>query len=177
MIIDLFFAMLMVLAIFKGYSRGLILGFLSFAGFFIGLAAAMQMSAVVANYISNTTGTNGKWLPFVAFALVFAATVFLVNMVGSLLQKTMQAAMLGWANRLSGILLFAAIYSILFSLAIFFLSRMQIIPKDVMTQSMVYPFLKNLAPAVIDVIGIVLPFVADAFEDLKEFFAKLAEKA
>ena len=53
MIIDLIFAVVIVLAIFKGYQRGLIVGLFSLVAVIIGLAAAMKLSAVVAKYIGE----------------------------------------------------------------------------------------------------------------------------
>ena len=177
MIIDLFFAVLMAIAIFKGYSKGVIMALLSFASFFVALIAATKLSSVVAGYISAETGSNGKWLPFLSFLLVFIAVAFLIRFVGRLLQKTIETVMLGWANRLSGILLYATIFSIIFSVILYYIEKMQLLPQDILEASFVYPFLRDLGPAVIEGIGKVLPFVKEAFNDLQHFFEKLAEKS
>jgi membrane protein required for colicin V production len=46
MILDLVFAVLIILAIIKGYQRGLIVGIFSLIAIIIGLAAAIKLSAV-----------------------------------------------------------------------------------------------------------------------------------
>ena len=51
MIIDIAFAIVMILAIFKGFSKGFIVGIFSLLAFIIGLAAALKLSVVVANYL------------------------------------------------------------------------------------------------------------------------------
>ncbi|MFZ1856027.1 MAG: CvpA family protein, partial [Chitinophagaceae bacterium] len=51
MLIDLIFAVILVLAILKGYQRGLVIGLFSLVAVIIGLAAAMKLSTVVAGYI------------------------------------------------------------------------------------------------------------------------------
>ncbi len=60
MIIDIAFALLMVLAIFKGLRKGLILGIFSLLAFLIGLAAALKLSAVVAVYLNDKAGALSK---------------------------------------------------------------------------------------------------------------------
>ena len=51
MIIDIVFVIIMILAIFKGLSKGLMLGIFSLLAFIIGLAAALKLSVVVAAYL------------------------------------------------------------------------------------------------------------------------------
>ena len=54
MILDLIFAVILILAVFRGYQRGLIVGIFSFIAIIIGLAAAIKLSAVVAGYIGES---------------------------------------------------------------------------------------------------------------------------
>ena len=71
MIIDLIFAVLMVLAVIQGYRRGLIVAIFSFVSIIVGLAAAMKLSTVVAEYIGHSVKISDKWLPIISFIVVF----------------------------------------------------------------------------------------------------------
>ena len=104
----------MVMAVFKGLKKGFIIAFFSVIAFILGLAAAIKLSATMATYLQNSVSISGKWLPFVSFAIVFLVVVLLVNIGGKLLQKTFEFAMLGWLNRLGGIL-YIILYLIIFS--------------------------------------------------------------
>lgn len=177
MIIDIIFAVLMAIAVFKGYSRGVIVAALSFAGFFIGLIAAMQLSATAASYITAGTGSSGKWLPFLSFLLVFFIVAFLIRMVARLLQKSIEAIQLGWANRLSGILLYAIIFSIVYSVALYYVQKLHLLPQETLAASFVYPFLRDLAPSVLNGLGQVFPFVKNAVQVLQEFFREAGKHA
>jgi len=53
MFVDVIFVILMVMALFKGYTRGLIVAVFSFGAFLIGLAAALKLSAVVAQRLQD----------------------------------------------------------------------------------------------------------------------------
>ena len=114
MLIDLIFAALMMMAIFKGYQKGLIIAVFSIIAFILGLAAALKLSAIVADHLKDSISVSAKWLPFIAFALVFFTVVILVRLGAKLIEKAFQVVLLGWLNRIGGILLYATLYIIIF---------------------------------------------------------------
>lgn len=177
MFLDIVFAVAMVFAIFKGYSKGLIIALFSVAGFIIGLAAALKLSAVVASYGVQSLGYGAKWMPFLAFIVVMLLVMLLVRLIAKAVQRSFEHVMLGWANRIGGVLLFAFIYATILSVIIFFLRQTKIISDETAASSLTYPFLKMLGPIVIDGIGKVIPVFQNVFSDLKQFFGKVAGKA
>src|SRR5687767_589283 len=120
MFIDFLFCILLVMAIFKGYGRGLIVAVFSLLAFFIGLVAAMKLSASVAGWLQESTGTTGAWMPFIAFILVMIVVMLLIRVGAKLVEKTVQLAMMGWLNRLGGILFYTLMYMMLFSIVLFY---------------------------------------------------------
>ncbi len=176
MIIDIFFVLLLLMACFKGYSKGLIVALFSIIGFIAGLAAALKLSAYAAEKLSGSFNASGKWLPFVSFLLVFLAVVLLVNLGARLLQKSVEMIMLGWANRLGGILLFIILYSILLSIFLFYAVQLHFLSDEAIAASATYPYLKPIGPAVIDGLGSVIPIFKNMFTELQEFFGKLPEQ-
>jgi uncharacterized membrane protein required for colicin V production len=62
MLLDLVLVVIMIVAIIKGYQRGLIVGVFSLVGIIIGLAAAIKLSAVVAGYIGKAITISHTWL-------------------------------------------------------------------------------------------------------------------
>ena len=119
MLIDITFAFLMLVAAIKGLRKGLILGIFSAIGFIIGLAAALKLSAVVATYLGKNVISATKWLPFISFFLVFMIVVFLVGLGARFIRKTIDLAMLGWIDRLGGMVLYLIIYTIIGSVLLF----------------------------------------------------------
>ena len=102
MLLDVILIVLLVLAAVKGYQRGLIVGLFSFIAIIIGLAAAMKLSTAVASYIGEAIKVSDQWLPVISFAIVFIIVVLLVRLGANMLQRSTEAVMLGWANRLGG---------------------------------------------------------------------------
>src|SRR3982751_1020087 len=110
MIIDIIVIGLMIMAIFKGIQRGFIVALFSMIAFVVGLIAAVKLSTVVAAWLDDSINVSARWLPFLAFMLVFIVVVLLVRLLAALLQSTLELAMLGWANRLAGVLLYMVMY-------------------------------------------------------------------
>lgn len=174
MMIDVIFAVAMVFAIFKGYSKGLIVALFSVAGFVIGLAAALKLSSVLAAYFAQNMGAdNARWLPFFSFIVIMLLVMFLVRMLAGFVQKTFEFAMLGWINRLGGILLYAFSYSVFLSVLLFYAKKMGLVSDTGASASVVYPYLKELGPKVMEWIGVVVPWFKNIFTDLKDFFGKV----
>ena len=176
MSIDFAFLVVMIIAVFKGYSKGLIVGIFSFIAFIIGLAAALKLSAIVAHHLESGTGISGKWLPVISFAFVFIIVVFLVNIGARILKKTISMAMLGWVDRLGGIILYIILYTIIFSVLLFFGTKTLIIKPETIAASHVYNFVSPWGPKVIDSLGKILPVFKGLFSQLESFFDNIGHK-
>ncbi len=176
MFIDIFFAILFILACLKGYKKGLIVGLISMIAFVIGLAAALKLSTVVATRLHSQTNLSAKWLPVISFMLVFIIVVILVNLCANMLQKTVELVKLGWVNKVGGMIFFILMFSIIFSIFLFFAIQLHLIKNEVISESRCYTFIKPLGPGVIDQMGIIIPFFKDMFSQLEQFFSSIANK-
>ncbi len=90
MLIDIIAVILLLMAVFKGLRKGLIVAVFSFLAFIIGLAAALKLSTVMAAYIGDNVAVSQRWLPFIAFIVVFFIVVLLVRLGGKFLQGFVQ---------------------------------------------------------------------------------------
>ncbi|MEO7444022.1 MAG: CvpA family protein [Ferruginibacter sp.] len=176
MFIDVVFILLMVWAIIKGLRKGLIVALFSFLAFFVGLAAALKLSTVVAARLGSASGESSRFLPLLSFILVFLAVAFLVSLAGRLLQKTFEVAMLGWANRIGGIIFYILLYSMTFSILLFYISQLHLISAETQSTSIFYGYLQPLAPAVMNALGKIIPFFSNMFTQLQGFFQQHSGK-
>ena len=87
MFIDFIVVVLLIIAIFKGLSKGLIVGIFSFLAIIIGLAAALKLSALAASYLGENVNISQRWLPVIAFAVVFIIIVLLVRLAAKALAE------------------------------------------------------------------------------------------
>ncbi len=177
MLIDVIFAILMLLALYKGLSKGLIVALFSVAGFIIGLAAALKLSSLVAAKLALQIDGAGKWLPVVSFLIVFIAVAFLVNFCGRLIQKMFETVMLGWVNKIGGALLYMLLYSIIISIFLFYAVQLHLVKTETTNASAIYPFIQPLGPKVISGFAIVIPWFKDMFAQLQHFFEGVSASA
>lgn len=94
-----------------------------------------------------------------------------------LIKKTIDLAMLGWLDRLGGMLLYIVIYTIIFSVILFFAEKILLLKADVIANSVVYKYVSPWGPKVIDNLGKIIPFFKDMFTQLEHFFEGIAKKA
>ncbi len=176
MTIDIIFCVLMLIAVFKGLQRGLIVAVFSVIACVVGLAAAIKLSAVAASHLKADMQIHSKWLPILSFILVFVAVVFIVRWIANLLQTAVGLAFMGWLNKLGGAILYAALFTAVYSVVLFYGSRSHIISSSVIASSYTYKFIAPWGPAVINEIGKIVPVFRDMFSELERFFANIAQK-
>jgi len=174
--IDIIFAILMIIACIRGYQKGLIIALFSIVAFIIGLAAALKLSVVVSAWLSTNTNAGARWLPFISFALVFLAVTLLVIWGGKLIEKTFQMALLGWVNRIGGMVFFAALYIIIFSVFLFYAEKVHLLKPATIQSSQCYSFIQPWGPVVINNFGKLIPVFKDMFSDLETFFDSVGNK-
>jgi len=176
MVIDLIFICILLTALFKGLRNGLLVAVFSLVGWIVGLAAALKLSASVANYLREQAHWDSKWLPILSFLAVFIAVALLIRWGAAIIQKGVELAMLGWLNKIGGVVLYAVLYILLFSVVLFYGTQMHLVTEDAIKGSRTYAFIQPWGPVVIDGIGKFLPFLKDVFHDLETFFEHVGEK-
>ena len=174
--IDVLFLLFILLAVFKGLRQGFLLAVFSAAAFIVGLAAAVKLSAAVAGYLKDSIHVSARWLPVLAFIGVFLGVVLLVRGGARLLEAAVDLAMMGWLNKLAGILLYALIYTIILSVLLFYAVQVHIISGSTLSSSVTYPVIRPWGPVVIDGFGKFVPVFKGMFVQLEDFFGRLHNK-
>lgn len=176
MLLDIIFAIIVILAVLQGYRNGLIVGLFSLVAIIIGLAAAMKLSTVLTGMLGTSTGISQEWLPLISFAIIFLVVLLLVRWVAKLIEKSVEIAMLGWVNKLGGVVFYVAIYAIVFSVVLFYLERMKVIQPEMIQKSITYSFVQPWGPKAINGFGAIIPIFKDLFGELEQFFEKIAHE-
>jgi membrane protein required for colicin V production len=174
MIIDFIAIGLIVLALVKGFRKGFVVAFFSLLAFFIGLAAALKLSAMVAEYLGTSTNISQRWLPILAFTLVFFAVVFLVRLGAKAIEGVLGMIMLGWLNKLGGIAFYLLLYLFIYSIVLFYATQLKILKQETIQTSSTYYFIYPVAQVLMDALGSVIPIFKNMFGKLENFFDSLA---
>ena len=174
MIIDIVFVILLALAIIRGISRGFIVAIFSFIAIIIGVAAAMKLSFIVTGWLQESFNTGKQWLPILSFLIVFIGVVLLIRWLANLIQAAINIVTLGWLNKLGGILLYMLIYLFVYSILLFYLTKMGFITYETISTSRTYPLVEPFGVKAIEILGNIIPVFKDIFQQLSDFFEKIA---
>ncbi len=174
MIIDILFLLLLIMSVLRGYKRGFVVAIFSFLAVIIGLAAAMKLSVAVAGWLERNMHINEKWLPFISFILVMIGVILLVKWLAGILHTAIEFVLLGWLDKLCGILLYAFLYITVYSIVLFYVVQMGWINAETRDSSRVYAFIEPLGPKAVNMVSYIIPFFKNMFQDLENFFASFA---
>jgi membrane protein required for colicin V production len=176
MILDIIVLAAVGMAIFQGMRKGLVVAIFSFVALLVGIAAAIKCSALAGSYLSEHLHTDSKWTPVVGFLLVFFIAVLLVRLGGKFIESLVEMATLGWVNKIGGVLFYILLYLMVVSIGIFYAEKSGIAGAHHFEGSVTYPWVEPWGPAVIDLLGMVIPWFKGMFTELESFFESLARK-
>lgn len=173
MFIDLVVLITVVLALVKGYSKGVIMALFNTLSLIIGLAAAVKFSAIIAPVISEKLDTGEQFTPIISFLLIFIAVLLVIRFVGKALEKTFETASIGFINRASGALLYLLVYLSVLSVLFFYIEKTGLVRKEVQEASITWEWIMPWGPAVLDGIGLLIPYFKNMFDTLNDFFEQV----
>ncbi|HXB06860.1 MAG TPA: CvpA family protein [Puia sp.] len=176
MAIDVLFIVFLLLAIFRGLRHGFIIAVVSLAAWIIGIAAAIKLSAVVASYGRTHMHLPPRWLPVLAFLLVFLVVVLALHGIAKLIEKAVDLAMMGWFNKLIGVLLYAFLYITTLSVLLFYAVQIHLISAHTVSVSVTYPYIRPWGRTVFDGFGKFVPWFEGMFAQLEDFFGQIGER-
>ncbi len=176
MLIDTFYVIILIFAVIKGFSRGIVVAIFSYLAIIIGLAAAIKLSTAVAGWLKDSLHFTSAWLPFLAFALVMVIVFFVVKLAANMVQKAIAFLMMGWADRVGGVLLYALIYTTVYSIVLFFAINIHVLHQDVVASSKTYDFIQPFGPKIINTMGDWIPWFKNMFNQLETFFESIGNQ-
>ena len=156
-VFDLVFLALVAVSAAVGLWKGFILQLFGLAGLFVGVFVAYRLSTKIAGWWSNQFAVDIVAAKVVTFIILMIAVCVLIILCAKLLTKVANFTMLGWVNRLFGmifgvaqtVLIFAAVAYAIDSLK---LSEISSLKKDLSksaahkplteTAKLVFPYMK-----------------------------------
>ena len=157
--LDILTGTVLIIAILQGYKNGLIKAVVSFMSLFIGLILAFQFAGWVAKQLKEHTKIASHFLPFISFLIVLIAVLFILRWVSAFLQQGAQWLMLGWFNKLLGIVLYTSIYFTMLSAVVYFLQLLGVVQDASIKQAFMYSYLHAWWPLFIGKMGAWIPSI------------------
>jgi membrane protein required for colicin V production len=113
----------------------------------------------VAGQLKEHTKIASHWLPFISFLIVLILVLIVLKWIASFLQQTAEWLLLGWLNKLLGIVLYGFIYFTMLSAVVYFLQILGVIEAAKMKSTYAYPWLQKWWPYCMEKISVWLPSI------------------
>jgi membrane protein required for colicin V production len=148
--IDYIIGLLLGWAAFKGFRRGFIMEFLSLLGLILGFWAGLHFSKLAAGLLRDTFHITTEYLPLLSFVFVFLAVLLGVYFLGKMLETSAELLLMGWLNKLLGIVFGALKQALILSFLLMILNHFapsgDILSKEDQQKSFFYKAIKGIAP-------------------------------
>ena len=144
---DVIVGVLLILALLKGFKRGLVIELATLAALALGVLGAVKFSGITEQYLSQHI--DSVHIGLIAFFVTFILIVIAVHLIAKMLDKLVSAVALGLVNRILGaafsVLKYAFIISVLLSIFNSFDKTFSIIPDKQKESSILYIPISELA--------------------------------
>ena len=155
--VDAIIVVILILSLVMGFTNGLVKEVASLAAFILGIWGAIKFSTFTAGKLYDYFDMTGHWVGVIAFLITFGIIVVIIHFIGILADKIVNAASLGFINRILGIV-FGLLKSVLI-MSVFFVilnaidARKSFLPKKIIEESHFYNPISDIAPAIFPIIG------------------------
>ena len=169
--LDIIIAIILLLFGVKGFRKGLIIEVVTLLAFAVGIYGAMHFSDFTAEHLKEFMEINPKYLNTTAFVLTLILLFILVNIIGRMVTKLIQAMNLGFFNKLGGAVFGMAKGVLLCSIMVMVLNNFQligIVKPEVREQSKLYPYIEETVPYVYRGFDLVKGYVDDLQNEEEE---------
>jgi membrane protein required for colicin V production len=155
--LDAVIVVVLILSLVTGFINGLVKEVASLAALILGIWGAIKFSSFTAGKLYDYFDMTGRYVGIIAFLITFALIVVLIHFIGILADKVVNAASLGFINRILGIV-FGLLKSVLI-MSVFFVvlnaldARRSFLPKKTIEESKFFNPISDIAPAIFPIIG------------------------
>ncbi|MCF6358676.1 MAG: CvpA family protein [Draconibacterium sp.] len=150
--IDIVLGILLILAAISGFRKGLIVELASLAALILGIWGAIEFSYITSEFLVEHFDWKWDHLNTVSFIITFIVIVILVNIVAKTVTKLVETIMLGFVNKLAGLVFGLLKGAIILSIVLVVFDKInediEIMSDDTKAESRIYEPLKNFAPSI-----------------------------
>ncbi|NLD20973.1 MAG: CvpA family protein [Bacteroidales bacterium] len=148
-ILDIIILCCFLPSLYCGVKNGFVKQVISLVVIILGIKLSIQFSEVVSQWILERVEMQPTWASILSFVVIFLAVALVFGLLGNLIEKILKVTLLGWLNKLLGIVFslieVALILSILLYLFNSINNLLDLVSEDVIAESKFYQPLLNLA--------------------------------
>lgn len=142
--IDLIFILVFGLGFRHGYSNGIISTVFTLFAYVFGLMLAFKITPATTNILEQLFHSKNPSMFLAAFIVNVAIIMLVLRQTAKILEGFLNAIYLGVFNRILGGAVMAALATLIYSVLLWFAIRVNFVNDATITDSRVYPLLKDL---------------------------------
>ena len=151
-IIDIIIVICCIPPLVKGISRGFVSQAASLLALILGVWLSFKFSVPVGEWLKEYLELPGTVIHVVSFALILTAVVLGLNLLAGMVEKVLEFVMLGWLNKLLGVI-FSLLKCILIVGLIILVfnsvnAQFHLVKEETLLESRLYHPIKNTANSV-----------------------------
>jgi membrane protein required for colicin V production len=155
--LDAVIVVILILGLVNGFINGFVKEVASLAALILGIWGAIKFSTFTAGKLYDYFDMTGRYVGIIAFLVTFGIIVVIIHFIGILADKIVNAASLGFINRILGIV-FGLLKSVLIMSVVFVILnaievRHSFLPRKTIEESKFYNPISDIAPAIFPIIG------------------------
>ena len=147
--LDIILLICFIPGIIRGISKGFLDQALALAGVVLSVWAAFRFSSLVCTWLKPYVDVSETTLNVISFALILIAISLLVLLVAKLLTKVAELAMLGWLDKILGLVFALAVNALVIGVFIILFdtvnAKFGLVKPEVLDGSIVYTSLRDLS--------------------------------
>lgn len=151
-ILDAIILICLIPALIQGVRKGFISQAISIISFVVGIWASARFANIVTEWVAQYITASEQILKIIAFALILVVVFVILGLVGRMLESILNFAFLGWVNKLAGVLFSLLKAVLILGLVIMAFNSLNttfgLVKPEVLTDSVLYDPLKNLADTI-----------------------------
>lgn len=160
-VIDIIILVPFAFALYKGIKNGFVGQVAGISGIILGIILGSRFSSLVSTYVSQWIDASEQVIKIISFALIIVAVIICALILSKAIEKLFSLVMLGWLNKLLGVILAFAGTAFIVGSIISLISYINgtwftVIPPEKISESILYQPLEDL-------VKMVFPYFKDFF--------------
>ncbi|MDX9782622.1 MAG: CvpA family protein [Bacteroidales bacterium] len=149
---DIIILICLIPALFAGFMKGFVRQVAAVLALILGVWAGYHFSDFVSNKLISWISVNQNILNIISFAVIFIGVLILVNLAGKAIEGLVKLVLLGWLDKLLGIVFAIIKYAFILSILIYILESVdelfRFLPEETLKESILYGYLSKIAPVI-----------------------------
>ncbi|QGY43954.1 CvpA family protein [Maribellus comscasis] len=156
--IDIILGLLLLFSAIGGFRKGLIAELASLAALILGIWGAIEFSDITSEFLIDNFNLQTEHLNIISFVVTFVVIVILVHIVGNVVNKLVDTVMLGFVNRLAGLVFGILKSALILSIILVVFDKVdddiEILSREAKAESRLYEPIRSFAPSIFPFLNI-----------------------